>query len=42
MSSMKEFMNKYDGQVPTGFVSPEGAFFYSSVLEHYATADEIL
>ena len=39
--TIKDYMEQNPNQIPTGFVSPEGKFYYASFLEHCAMADEI-
>lgn len=41
MASIKQWMEQNPNQLPTGFVSPNGDFYFANFLEHCAMASEI-
>lgn len=41
MASLSSWMEEHPKEVPTGYVAPNGDFYYAAYLEHWYMADEI-
>lgn len=41
MVSLASWMEENPGEVPTGYIAPNGDFYYAAYLEHWYMADKI-